>query len=277
MKFSEKIKKLREDKKMTQEDLAREAYVSRNAVSKWENDKGYPNIESLKLLCKIFDVTMDELLNDENLMEITIDAMENNQKLEKKYNYTFDSIFIILYVLVALALREWIFYEDPTSGIGYFLLLGPVSLMTLGAIYGMVFSRWQHAIISGAFGLLVVSILEAIFFYYLNFLWDLVYYILFLIIVLIVFAIKLKRKIAIGYEVNRILSIIIFVITAYIFILLMNSSVLTEQNQGEHPTIGGFRTGPLFYILIFVIPLVLEIYWVIMSWLKISKPLKKEK
>ena len=48
MTFAEKIKKLRNDKSMTQEELAEIVFVSRVAVSKWETGRGYPNIDSLQ-------------------------------------------------------------------------------------------------------------------------------------------------------------------------------------------------------------------------------------
>ena len=47
MEFGEKIQKLRNQNKWTQEQLAEKLYVSRTAVSKWESGKGYPNIETL--------------------------------------------------------------------------------------------------------------------------------------------------------------------------------------------------------------------------------------
>ena len=59
MKFKDKIKKLRLDNNLTQEDLAKICFVSRNAVSKWERDDGYPNIESLKLISKHFNISID--------------------------------------------------------------------------------------------------------------------------------------------------------------------------------------------------------------------------
>ena len=52
MEFGEKIQKLRNEKKWTQEQLAEKLYVSRTAVSKWESGKGYPNIDSLKDIAK---------------------------------------------------------------------------------------------------------------------------------------------------------------------------------------------------------------------------------
>ena len=54
MEFNEKLQELRKRKRLTQEELASSLYVSRTAVSKWESGKGYPNIESLKLIANFF-------------------------------------------------------------------------------------------------------------------------------------------------------------------------------------------------------------------------------
>ena len=67
MKFSEKLKKLRQEQNITQDDLADKSFVTRTAISKWETDNGYPSIESLKLLSKLFSVTVDELISDEDI------------------------------------------------------------------------------------------------------------------------------------------------------------------------------------------------------------------
>ena len=82
MNLGEKIKELRLKNNMTQDDLASRCYVTRNAVSKWENDKGYPNIESIKLLCKCFNITIDELLSDEInnevVKELTVEVIKDD-------------------------------------------------------------------------------------------------------------------------------------------------------------------------------------------------------
>ena len=56
MEFSEKMQELRNKNKLTQEQLAEKLYVSRTAVSKWESGKGYPSIDSLKYISKIFKI-----------------------------------------------------------------------------------------------------------------------------------------------------------------------------------------------------------------------------
>ena len=63
MEFNEKLQQLRKQNNMTQEQLAEKLYVSRAAVSKWESGKGYPNIESLKAISKLFSVSIDDLLS----------------------------------------------------------------------------------------------------------------------------------------------------------------------------------------------------------------------
>ncbi len=69
MEFSEKLQKLRKKSNLTQEGLAEKLFVSRVTVSKWETGRGYPNLDSLKAMAQIFNVSIDELLCEENKME----------------------------------------------------------------------------------------------------------------------------------------------------------------------------------------------------------------
>ena len=56
------LKDLREKKGLTQEQLAEKAMVTRQAVSRWENGETQPNTDTLKLLSKEFDVSINTLL-----------------------------------------------------------------------------------------------------------------------------------------------------------------------------------------------------------------------
>lgn len=56
------IFELRTKKEMSQEELAEKVFVTRQAVSRWENGETTPNIETLKLLSKLFDVSINTLL-----------------------------------------------------------------------------------------------------------------------------------------------------------------------------------------------------------------------
>ena len=64
MKLSEKLQKIRKENNITQEGLADKLNVSRQAVSKWESGTAYPDTEKLIQISKIFNISLDELIND---------------------------------------------------------------------------------------------------------------------------------------------------------------------------------------------------------------------
>lgn len=66
MTFGEKIQKLRKEAGLSQEELSFQLDVSRQAISKWERDNGYPETEKIIRMSKIFNVSLDYLLNDED-------------------------------------------------------------------------------------------------------------------------------------------------------------------------------------------------------------------
>lgn len=66
MTLGEKIKEARMSAGITQEQLAEKLAVSRQAVTKWEACKGIPDIENLKLISKLLNVSIDYLLDDGN-------------------------------------------------------------------------------------------------------------------------------------------------------------------------------------------------------------------
>lgn len=65
MTFCEKLKELRTKKNYSQENLAELLNVSRQAVTKWENGNGMPDIDNLKAIAQLFGVTVDSLIHDE--------------------------------------------------------------------------------------------------------------------------------------------------------------------------------------------------------------------
>lgn len=98
MEFGEKIQKLRNSKRWTQEQLADKLYVSRTAVSKWESGKGYPNIDSLKDIAKIFDITIDDLLSGEQLIDIA--KNENIVNMKKTNNLIYGLLDFVSILLI---------------------------------------------------------------------------------------------------------------------------------------------------------------------------------
>lgn len=78
MLFNEKLKKLRKGKKFTQEELAEKLNVSRQAITKWESGDGTPDIENLKQISILFNISIDELVKE-----------DKNVTIENKEKYTY--------------------------------------------------------------------------------------------------------------------------------------------------------------------------------------------
>ena len=72
MTLGEKIKKARIESGLTQEQLASKMMVSRQAITKWEADKGIPDVSNLKLLAQLLNVSVDYLLDDGNEIDINV-------------------------------------------------------------------------------------------------------------------------------------------------------------------------------------------------------------
>lgn len=65
MKIGQLIKESRERKNMTQQQLADQFHVTRQTVSRWENDQSYPNLDTLVELSFFFEFSLDEILKGE--------------------------------------------------------------------------------------------------------------------------------------------------------------------------------------------------------------------
>jgi len=88
MSFGENLTKLRKERGMSQEDLASNLNVSRQAVSKWESNSSYPETDNIVAICKLFNCSMDELIG---LKEVK--SKKRNYKIINCFNNYFD-IFI---------------------------------------------------------------------------------------------------------------------------------------------------------------------------------------
>lgn len=93
MTLGEKLKSIRKRFGLSQEQLAEIMNVSRQAITKWESDGGIPDVSNLQELAKVFGITVDYLLNDNN----ELPALSMTKKLDKdKYNGKISSYSVIL-------------------------------------------------------------------------------------------------------------------------------------------------------------------------------------
>ena len=65
MTFGEKLREARKKANLSQEEFARKAGVSRSAVAKWESDRGMPDVENLKVIASLLNISLDYLLDDD--------------------------------------------------------------------------------------------------------------------------------------------------------------------------------------------------------------------
>ena len=65
MNLADNLKKIRKDNNLSQEDLAEKLGVSRQSVSKWESNQAYPEMDKVLQICKMFNVKLDDLLNND--------------------------------------------------------------------------------------------------------------------------------------------------------------------------------------------------------------------
>ena len=67
MSLGETIYRLRTEKNLSQGDLAEKLGISRQSISKWENNSAIPDLEKIIKLSEIFEVSLDELVKGEQL------------------------------------------------------------------------------------------------------------------------------------------------------------------------------------------------------------------
>ena len=108
MKMSEKLIELRKEKGWSQEDFAEKLEVSRQAVSRWENETALPDAQNILRISKLFNVTADYLLNDDyedraDTVRLESDSAEPQQTVKKKKMFRNTAALIFIIVLVAYA------------------------------------------------------------------------------------------------------------------------------------------------------------------------------
>lgn len=76
MSFGENLRNVRKKKNITQEDLAEILGVSRQAISKWESDNGYPETEKLLVISEVLNISIDSLLNGISTLDVKQEIAE---------------------------------------------------------------------------------------------------------------------------------------------------------------------------------------------------------
>ena len=106
MELGKQIKIHRQKAHLSQEELANRVYVSRQTISNWENDKSYPDVNSLVLLSEIFQNSLDNLIKgDIEIMKKEIKEAEIIKM--KRYGRTY-TLMLIATAVSAVPLFMWL-------------------------------------------------------------------------------------------------------------------------------------------------------------------------
>lgn len=96
MKLSEQIKKYRKENNLTQEQFASKLFVSKQAVSKWETDRSYPDINLLPQIAEMLNISIDELIGKKD----TENSTNNQEKIIEKKNTKKENIYMQCYSII---------------------------------------------------------------------------------------------------------------------------------------------------------------------------------
>lgn len=122
MELGKQIRKYRKEQSLSQDELAEKVYVSRQTISNWENDKSYPDVNSLILLSEVFHTSIDNLIKGD--VEVMKEQVKNEDRKEfEKISRIFSVLFLAM-MITPIPLIHYLKY----AGIAIWVLLAVVTL-----------------------------------------------------------------------------------------------------------------------------------------------------
>lgn len=120
MELGKQIKLYRQEAQLSQEELADRVYVSRQTISNWENDKSYPDVNSLVLLSEVFHISLDKLIKGD--IEMMKDVINKDDVLRLNRYGNISGLLMILCVISVAPM---------------FIFIGKWSILPLGIIFAV--------------------------------------------------------------------------------------------------------------------------------------------
>lgn len=133
MKVGENLRKYRRERKLSQKEVAEKLNVTRQVISRWECDLTIPDIQILQQLAKLYEVDMEELLQEES------SAVKNEEIVALIYGIVLAAAFQIPIVNIVVSLFVLLKYKNRKYSI-YIRAAAVVCLIiglynTYGAFY----------------------------------------------------------------------------------------------------------------------------------------------
>ncbi|MBQ7933169.1 MAG: helix-turn-helix domain-containing protein [Lachnospiraceae bacterium] len=130
--FGENLKRIREEKGITQQTLADRLYVTRQAVSRWEGGSRYPDLMTAKKMAKYFGVSMDELVSDDDMQEVVEKATILDSPVANKVQLVMMTLAFMCFVIMEII--EISNYTLP--GVNYFSFVHTIRNLVITLVLG---------------------------------------------------------------------------------------------------------------------------------------------
>lgn len=113
MAIGNKILELRKEKNLSQEQLAEKMNVTRQTISKWELGETFPDIDQSKKLSKIFDVSLDDLTNND-IKNVIVRKVDSTNKIIKTILSVLKIVCLLIITLI-IVLVGYLYFTDYFS------------------------------------------------------------------------------------------------------------------------------------------------------------------
>ena len=118
MELGERIRELRTQRRMSQEALAAQLDISRQAVAKWENGTSMPSTANLLALCEVLQIELTELLSAGQAMEKEVIMMAPEAERKKPRRWRKILPWLLLILGLVLLLLAYLAAGDPWRNLG---------------------------------------------------------------------------------------------------------------------------------------------------------------
>ena len=136
MSLGERLTKLRKEKGLSQEEVAEKLDVTRQTVSKWETDASTPDFDKIIPLCKLYNLTTDELLTGIKQEKEVTSSLSEEEKKRKRIGGLVFSIFLYFVAIAWIVSSISAFKVKAVIATSIFLLICGVATCII--IYSMI-------------------------------------------------------------------------------------------------------------------------------------------
>lgn len=149
--FGENLKRIREEKGITQQTLADYLYVTRQAVSRWEGGSRYPDLMTAKKMAQYLGISLDELLSDEDMqLYVQKNAIMESSGAKKVQTFLCSVAFMsILTVTILWLCNYFLVSEYHTGDVLITIMYNGIRTLLLGyATYGALTDKLNAKVVS---------------------------------------------------------------------------------------------------------------------------------